>query len=161
MKQTHMFSLIMPSSFKKTKKTFGTTGHPRETKVHDPGVQGAECSGGGRPAALSTFPGGKVHQGESGALFLCSGHSDSGALFFSNFFSVLPNSLQGDDCQLKHVQGYNDLIKISCKFYIQGCCLKGESCPYMHNILPLFYRWDGLRFKPSQLSWPRFTQLMI
>ena len=42
---------------------------------------------------------------------------------------------QGDDCQLEHVQGYNNLIKELCKFYVQGFCSKGDSCPYMHNIL--------------------------
>lgn len=43
--------------------------------------------------------------------------------------------LQGDGCQLEHVQGYNDLIKELCKFYVQGFCSKGNDCPYMHNIL--------------------------
>lgn len=43
--------------------------------------------------------------------------------------------LQGDDCQLEHLQGYNDLIKELCKFYVQGFCSKGGDCPYMHHIL--------------------------
>ncbi|XP_070406724.1 streptococcal hemagglutinin isoform X1 [Nothobranchius furzeri] len=45
--------------------------------------------------------------------------------------------IKAEECQLEHVQGHNDLIKESCKFYIQGFCWKGESCPYMHNILLL------------------------
>lgn len=43
--------------------------------------------------------------------------------------------LQGDGCQLEHVQGCNDLIKELCKFYVQGFCSKGGECPYMHHIL--------------------------
>lgn len=60
-------------------------------------------------------------------------------LYIYSLFLLFSIFLQGDDCQLKHVQGYNDLIKLSCKFYIQGFCLKGDSCPYMHNILSPFY----------------------
>uniref|UniRef100_UPI0037E8BD7E zinc finger CCCH domain-containing protein 8-like n=1 Tax=Semicossyphus pulcher TaxID=241346 RepID=UPI0037E8BD7E len=51
--------------------------------------------------------------------------------------------IKGDECQLEHVQGYNDLVKEACKFYIQGTCTKGESCPYMHNILWL--KGDNLK----------------
>ncbi|KAF1395543.1 hypothetical protein PFLUV_G00012590 [Perca fluviatilis] len=43
--------------------------------------------------------------------------------------------IKADDCQLEHIQGYNDIIKEVCKFYIQGHCTKRESCPYMHHIL--------------------------
>ncbi|XP_060903817.1 uncharacterized protein LOC132981765 isoform X2 [Labrus mixtus] len=43
---------------------------------------------------------------------------------------------QDGDCQLEHIQGYNDLFKEACKFYIQGACFKGESCPYMHKSFP-------------------------
>lgn len=62
-------------------------------------------------------------------------------LYFFLTLHFSPSFPQGDNCQLKHVQGYNNLIKLCCKFYIQGFCLKGDSCPYMHDILPLFYRW--------------------
>uniref|UniRef100_A0A1A8Q6V3 C3H1-type domain-containing protein n=1 Tax=Nothobranchius rachovii TaxID=451742 RepID=A0A1A8Q6V3_9TELE len=44
--------------------------------------------------------------------------------------------IKAEECQLEHVQGHNDLIKESCKFYIQGFCWKGESCPYMHKSFP-------------------------
>ncbi|XP_071359350.1 mucin-4-like [Trachinotus anak] len=44
--------------------------------------------------------------------------------------------IKGDNCQLEHIQGYNDLFKEPCKFYIQGLCAKGESCPYMHKSIP-------------------------
>lgn len=44
--------------------------------------------------------------------------------------------IKGDDCQMEHVQGYNDLFKEVCKFYIQGLCTKGERCPYMHKSFP-------------------------
>ncbi|XP_035494511.2 flocculation protein FLO11-like [Scophthalmus maximus] len=44
--------------------------------------------------------------------------------------------IKGDECQLKHIQGYNDLVKEVCKFYVQGFCSKGESCPYMHKSFP-------------------------
>ncbi|XP_019940053.2 uncharacterized protein [Paralichthys olivaceus] len=44
--------------------------------------------------------------------------------------------IKGDDCQLKHVKGYNDFIKEVCKYYVQGFCTKGESCPYMHKSFP-------------------------
>lgn len=46
--------------------------------------------------------------------------------------------MQGDECQLKHIQVYNGLIKNLCKFYVTGFCMKAESCPYMHHILSLF-----------------------
>lgn len=65
------------------------------------------------------------------AFIECCYHSQCNTL-------VLLSSLyctQEADCQLKHVEGYNDIIKEVCKFYIQGHCYKGESCPYMHNIL--------------------------
>ncbi|TNN44245.1 Zinc finger CCCH domain-containing protein 6 [Liparis tanakae] len=42
---------------------------------------------------------------------------------------------QEADCQLEHVEGHNDLLKEVCKFYVQGFCSKGASCPYMHHIL--------------------------
>ncbi|XP_062289699.1 uncharacterized protein LOC133994457 [Scomber scombrus] len=44
--------------------------------------------------------------------------------------------IKGDECQLEHIKGYNNLIKGVCKFYIQGFCTKGESCPYMHKTFP-------------------------
>ncbi|XP_041824759.1 uncharacterized protein LOC121629216 [Melanotaenia boesemani] len=44
--------------------------------------------------------------------------------------------IKAEDCQLKHLQPYNDMIKEVCKFYIQGFCTKGESCPYMHKSFP-------------------------
>lgn len=49
--------------------------------------------------------------------------------------AFIPLCFQADDCQLEHIQVCNDIIKEACKFYIQGFCTKGESCPYMHNIL--------------------------
>lgn len=52
---------------------------------------------------------------------------------------ILPFFMQGDECQLKHVKVYNGLIKDLCKFYVTGFCMKAESCPYMHDILSLFY----------------------
>ena len=54
---------------------------------------------------------------------------------------------QGDDCQMEHVQSYNNLIKELCKFYVQGFCSKGDSCPYMHNILWL--KSNNLHVFPS------------
>ncbi|XP_074483368.1 uncharacterized protein LOC141763026 isoform X1 [Sebastes fasciatus] len=47
--------------------------------------------------------------------------------------------IKGDDCQLEHIEGYNDLVKEVCKFYIQGVCTKGEGCPYMHMSFPCKY----------------------
>ncbi|XP_076001837.1 uncharacterized protein LOC142994848 [Genypterus blacodes] len=44
--------------------------------------------------------------------------------------------IKADSCQLEHIQGYNDLIKEICKFYVQGFCSKGPICPYMHNSFP-------------------------
>ncbi|KAG7238220.1 hypothetical protein INR49_031135 [Caranx melampygus] len=44
--------------------------------------------------------------------------------------------IKADECQLEHIEGYNDMIKEACKFYIQGFCTKGESCPYMHKSFP-------------------------
>ncbi|XP_060945014.1 uncharacterized protein LOC133022007 isoform X2 [Limanda limanda] len=44
--------------------------------------------------------------------------------------------IKGDKCQLKHIQGSNDIIKEVCKYYVQGACTKGESCPYMHKSFP-------------------------
>lgn len=147
-----------------------TLGKPPE--VHDAGVQGPECSRGGRTVTLPTFPLWKVHQGKRLKhyfihyfiiLFLfielfCDPvgtnliHLHSLLLFFYNYYwyffnltlkypanaKILPFFIQGDDCQLKHVQVYNGLIKEMCKFYVNGFCMKGESCPYMHNILSLF-----------------------
>ncbi|XP_028452974.1 mucin-17 isoform X1 [Perca flavescens] len=52
--------------------------------------------------------------------------------------------IKADDCQLEHIQGYNDLIKEVCKFYIQGLCTKRESCPYMHQSFPCkFFHRNG------------------
>ncbi|XP_053183440.1 zinc finger CCCH domain-containing protein 8-like [Scomber japonicus] len=47
--------------------------------------------------------------------------------------------IKGDECQLEHINCYNNLIKEACKFYIQGYCTKGESCPYMHKTFPCKY----------------------
>lgn len=144
-----------------------TLGLPRKySKVHDTGVQGPECSGGGRTVTLPAFPLGKVHQGKSKALFYLFVHliflwsscnkfnsSALSALFLYCYYwyffnltlkypanaKILPFFMQGDECQLKHVQVYNGLIKELCKFYVSGFCMKAESCPYMHNILSLFY----------------------
>lgn len=44
--------------------------------------------------------------------------------------------IKADECQLEHIQGYNDLLKEVCKFYVQGFCAKGNSCPYMHESFP-------------------------
>ncbi|XP_047435389.1 uncharacterized protein LOC125004645 [Mugil cephalus] len=44
--------------------------------------------------------------------------------------------IKEDDCQLEHIQSYNNLIKEICKFYVQGFCSKGETCPYMHKSFP-------------------------
>lgn len=63
--------------------------------------------------------------------------------------------IKGDDCQLEHVQGYNDLVKEVCKFYVQGLCTKGESCPYMHKSFPCkFFHRKG---KCSQGADCRFS----
>ncbi|XP_015231271.1 PREDICTED: uncharacterized protein LOC107085466 isoform X1 [Cyprinodon variegatus] len=43
--------------------------------------------------------------------------------------------IKEDQCQLEHAT-CNDIIKEACKFYIQGACLKGEKCPYMHKSFP-------------------------
>ncbi|XP_049901532.1 zinc finger CCCH domain-containing protein 6-like [Epinephelus moara] len=52
------------------------------------------------------------------------------------------------ECQLEHIQCYNDLIKEGCKFYIQGFCTKGESCPYMHKSFPCkFFHRKGNCFQ--------------
>ncbi|XP_017297105.1 uncharacterized protein LOC108251357 [Kryptolebias marmoratus] len=44
--------------------------------------------------------------------------------------------IKEDRCQLLHIQGCNNMIKEACKFYIQGFCLNGESCIYMHKSIP-------------------------
>ncbi|XP_076585753.1 uncharacterized protein LOC143320164 isoform X2 [Chaetodon auriga] len=63
--------------------------------------------------------------------------------------------IKGDDCQLEHVQGYNNLVKEVCKFYVQGLCTKGESCPYMHKSFPCkFFHRKG---KCSQGADCRFS----
>ncbi|XP_044202428.1 uncharacterized protein LOC122979220 isoform X2 [Thunnus albacares] len=63
--------------------------------------------------------------------------------------------IKGDDCQLEHIQGYNNLIKEVCKFYVQGLCTKGESCPYMHKTFPCkFFHRKG---KCSQGADCRFS----
>ncbi|XP_034754421.1 uncharacterized protein LOC117960551 isoform X2 [Etheostoma cragini] len=52
--------------------------------------------------------------------------------------------IKADECQLEHIQGYNDLIKEVCKFYIQGHCTKQESCPYMQQSFPCkFFHRNG------------------
>ncbi|XP_044044761.1 zinc finger CCCH domain-containing protein 6-like isoform X3 [Siniperca chuatsi] len=63
--------------------------------------------------------------------------------------------IKGDDCQLEHIQGYNNLVKEVCKFYVQGLCTKGESCPYMHKSFPCkFFHRKG---KCSQGADCRFS----
>ncbi|XP_028255448.1 uncharacterized protein LOC114431928 [Parambassis ranga] len=55
---------------------------------------------------------------------------------------------KADECQLEHIQGYNGLLKEVCKFYVQECCTKGESCPYMHKSFPCkFYHSTGKCFQ--------------
>ncbi|XP_069577810.1 mucin-12-like, partial [Brachyistius frenatus] len=44
--------------------------------------------------------------------------------------------IKANECQLEHVQSFNGLLKEVCKFYVQGFCTKGESCPYMHKSFP-------------------------
>ncbi|XP_054897661.1 uncharacterized protein LOC129367327 [Poeciliopsis prolifica] len=44
--------------------------------------------------------------------------------------------IKEDQCQLEHFQGYNDIIKEACKYYIKGFCINGQSCPYMHKSFP-------------------------
>uniref|UniRef100_A0A3P9N5J9 Uncharacterized LOC103463473 n=1 Tax=Poecilia reticulata TaxID=8081 RepID=A0A3P9N5J9_POERE len=44
--------------------------------------------------------------------------------------------IKADQCQLEHFQGYNDIIKEGCKYYIRGFCINGQSCPYMHESFP-------------------------
>ncbi|XP_051241539.1 uncharacterized protein LOC127355091 isoform X2 [Dicentrarchus labrax] len=68
--------------------------------------------------------------------------SDDGRLLCRHF--LWGRCIKGDDCQLEHVQGYNDLVKEVCKFYIQGFCSKGASCPFMHKSFPCkFYHRKG------------------
>lgn len=56
--------------------------------------------------------------------------------------------IKDGDCQLEHVTGYNDLVKEVCKFYVQGLCTKGESCPYMHKSFPCkFFHKKGKCFQ--------------
>nr|XP_046258333.1 uncharacterized protein LOC124066168 [Scatophagus argus]XP_046258342.1 uncharacterized protein LOC124066168 [Scatophagus argus]XP_046258351.1 uncharacterized protein LOC124066168 [Scatophagus argus] len=63
--------------------------------------------------------------------------------------------IKGDDCQLEHIQGYNNLVKELCKFYVQGLCTKGASCPYMHESFPCkFFHRKG---KCSQGADCRFS----
>ncbi|KAE8301013.1 Zinc finger CCCH domain-containing protein 6 [Larimichthys crocea] len=63
--------------------------------------------------------------------------------------------IKGDECQLEHIEGYNDLFKEVCKYYVQGCCSKGESCPYMHKSFPCkFFHRKG---KCSQGADCRFS----
>ncbi|KAM7418443.1 hypothetical protein PAMA_015862 [Pampus argenteus] len=63
--------------------------------------------------------------------------------------------IKGDECQLEHIRGYNNLIKEVCKFYVQGLCTKGESCPYMHKTFPCkFFHRKG---KCSQGADCRFS----
>ncbi|XP_059185304.1 uncharacterized protein LOC131968432 isoform X2 [Centropristis striata] len=62
---------------------------------------------------------------------------------------------KNEECQLEHIQGYNDLVKEVCKFYVQGFCTKGESCPYMHKSFPCkFFHRKG---KCSQGADCRFS----
>ncbi|XP_056136364.1 uncharacterized protein LOC130112872 [Lampris incognitus] len=59
--------------------------------------------------------------------------------------------IKGDECQLEHAQGYNNLFKEVCKFYVQGFCTKGESCPYMHDSFPckFFHKWGTCSQGPA------------
>ncbi|XP_027874768.1 uncharacterized protein LOC114145413 isoform X1 [Xiphophorus couchianus] len=49
---------------------------------------------------------------------------------------LLGRCIKKDQCQLEHFQGYNDIIKEACKYYIKGFCINGQSCPYMHKSFP-------------------------
>ncbi|XP_028304302.1 uncharacterized protein LOC114464381 [Gouania willdenowi] len=57
-----------------------------------------------------------------------------GRMLCRHFF--LGACIKGDQCQLEHIQGYNGLIKECCKFYVQGQCSRGQSCPFMHKSVP-------------------------
>ncbi|XP_029948942.1 basic proline-rich protein-like isoform X3 [Salarias fasciatus] len=68
---------------------------------------------------------------------------------------LLGRCVKGEDCQLEHVQGRNDLLQDCCKFYVQGFCMKGDACPFMHQSVPCkFFHRKG---KCSQGSSCRFS----
>ncbi|XP_062420625.1 uncharacterized protein LOC119218208 isoform X2 [Pungitius pungitius] len=57
---------------------------------------------------------------------------------------LLGRCIKACECQLEHVKAHNNLVKEVCKFYVQGFCLKGESCPYMHKSFPCkFFHQNG------------------
>ncbi|XP_077965064.1 uncharacterized protein LOC120825685 [Gasterosteus aculeatus] len=57
---------------------------------------------------------------------------------------LLGRCIKAGECQLEHVKGHNNLIQAVCKFYVQGFCLKGETCPYMHKSFPCkFFHQHG------------------
>nr|XP_061833100.1 uncharacterized protein LOC133617247 [Nerophis lumbriciformis] len=58
-------------------------------------------------------------------------------------FFLLGKCNMSDNCQLEHIESFNDIFKECCKFYVQGLCSKGESCPYMHKSFPCKYYHKG------------------
>ncbi|KAG7238176.1 hypothetical protein INR49_031160, partial [Caranx melampygus] len=99
-----------------------------EEDVKSPG-QGAVALSNGRGMVREAMPGrgkrGVSRLDPSGRVVIKARHTGP----------VILHLWMADECQLEHIEGYNDMIKEACKFYIQGFCTKGESCPYMHNIL--------------------------
>ena len=57
---------------------------------------------------------------------------------FIYLFILFTNNLifQGDDCINSHDVDINK--REGCKFYIQGYCLKGDKCLFMHGMYSLY-----------------------
>ncbi|XP_040892770.1 mucin-4-like [Toxotes jaculatrix] len=98
-----------------------------------------------RPASRRGGGDGERKDGKQGAQvertrFMTQEFKDQNALFVNGRLLcrhfLWGKCIKGDDCQLEHIHGCNDLIQEVCKFYIQGFCTKGQSCPYMHKSFP-------------------------
>ncbi|XP_036972345.1 uncharacterized protein PB18E9.04c-like isoform X2 [Acanthopagrus latus] len=100
---------------------------------------------------------------ESGFTFMTQEFKDQNALVVDGRslcrHFLYGRCIKGDDCQMEHVQSYNNLIKELCKFYVQGFCSKGDSCPYMHSSFPCkFFHRKG---KCSQGEHCRFSHELL
>ena len=74
-------------------------------------------------------------------------------IFFIIIFTFLSHNFQGDDCKNSHDVDIKK--REACKFYIQGFCLRGDTCLFMHGI---YLDFNLRNFSQTNSSQPTFIQ---
>ncbi|KAL7648759.1 UNVERIFIED_CONTAM: hypothetical protein RMT77_000666 [Armadillidium vulgare] len=85
--------------------------------------------------SLPDLPGGQMNEFKKGSLSLKLSRRARGEKFLPpskrpcSFF--LEGNCRRSDCKFSH-----DLLTITCRFWVEGSCLKGETCPFRHGFPP-------------------------